>query len=123
MEITPATFAMLLTASGAAIGAAIIQQVIDFLKSMGLTFVSGREKLIAFISAVAIVGVAAFVGLSEVPPRYSTENTVDIVIFFAGMLLAVYNIGRLAMAIHDDKTNRDTNSVRNVAGWKPNTGE
>lgn len=119
MGISPATFAVLLTAGGAPIAAAIIQQVIDFAKNgLGISFVYNREKLISFICAIGIVVIAAIVGLSEVPPRYNTGTTLDIILFVVGLALAVYNIGRLSMAIHDDKTKKDDiSTVRNTAGW------
>lgn len=119
MEISPASFAVLLTASGAAIGAAIIQQVISFLRDqLSLPFIAGREKLAAFVSAIVIVLMAAAVGLSEVPPRYETTTALDIMLLAVGLVLATYNIGRLAMAIYDDRTNDSTSSVRNASGWK-----
>lgn len=117
MDITPATFAVLLTASGAAIGAAVIQQAISFLKTAGAGFLAGREKMAAFVLSIAIVIIAASVGLSETPPRYDTTTVTDIIIFGVGLLLAIYNIGRLSMAIHDDRTNDSTASIRNATGW------
>jgi hypothetical protein len=117
MDITPATFAVLLTASGAAIGAAIIQQAISFIKGAGVSFIVGREKLAAFIGSIVIVIIAASIGLSETPPRYDTTTVTDIIIFGVGLLLAIYNIGRLSMAIHDDRTNDSSASIRNATGW------
>lgn len=119
MDITPAAFAVLLTASGAPIGAAIIQQAISFLRDgLNVRFVAGREKLAAFFSAVIIVIIAVAVGISETPPRYEAGTTIDAIMLGVGMILAIYNIGRMAMAIYDDRMNDSTASVRNPSGWK-----
>jgi hypothetical protein len=119
MDITPAAFAVLLTASGAPIGAAIIQQAISFLRDgLNLRVVAGREKLAAFLSAVIIVIIAVAVGLSEMPPRYEAATTIDAIMLGIGMILAIYNIGRMAMAIYDDRMNDSTASIRNASGWR-----
>lgn len=124
MDVSPATIAVLLTASGAAIGAAIIQQVIAFLRDqVGISAIAGREKMAAFVCAIVIVIVAACVGLSETPPRYATDTTLDQIMLMIGLVLATYNIGRLAMAIHDDRSNDSTASIRNVSGWRPQKPE
>lgn len=122
MEITPATFAALLTASGAPIAAAVIQGIITFLKSVGLTLLTGREKLTAFALSILTVVTAVFVGINETPPRYSLENLPnDFVFLIALSLLAVYNIGRLSMAIYDDVSKPELrSSLRNPAGWTEN---
>lgn len=120
MNISPATFAVLLTAGGAPIAAAIIQQIIDFMKNgLGITAIYQREKLISFVAAIALVGIAAIVGLSETPPRYDTSDALNQILFLTGLVLAIYNIARLAMAIHDDRTKKDdTSTFTNATGWK-----
>jgi hypothetical protein len=119
MDISPASIAVLLTAGGAPIAAAIIQQIISFMRDqLSIGFVAGREKLTAFAAAIVIVAAAAFVGLNETPPRYDVGGNLDGFLFIIGLALAVYNIGRLAMAIYDDRTNDSTASVRNTSGWR-----
>ena len=119
MDISPASIAVLLTASGAPIAAAIIQQIISFMRDqLGVSFVNGREKLTAFAAAIVIVLAAAYVGLNETPPRYEVGGNLNGFISSIGLALAVYNIGRLAMAIYDDRVNDSTSSVRHISGWK-----
>jgi len=119
MDISPASIAVLLTATGAPVAAAVIQQVISLLRDqLGLTFIAGREKLGAFVAAIGIVAAAAYVGLNETPPRYNVTDNAEGFLFILGLALAVYNIGRLAMAIYDDRTNDSTSSVRNASGWR-----
>lgn len=108
MELDPAAIAVLLTAAGAPVAAGVVWAVIDFLKSLpGLgAVIAGRERLAAFVGSIVIVLTALAVGFSEQPPRYATPD----LLFVLGALLAVYNIGRLAMAMHDD-VNRYPNSL------------
>lgn len=106
MHIDAATVAVLLTAAGAPIASAIIWAAIDFIKSSPLTgLVEGREKLAAFIGSAIVVAFAYFVGLTAVPPTEELS-----LLGIVGALLAFYNIGRLAMAVHDD-VNRKPNSL------------
>lgn len=111
MDLSPALFAALLTAAGAPIGSAIIWAAIDFLKASPMrALVEGREKLAAFVGAAIIVVLATVVGFSEVPPRYAPVGVLDWILLGLAALLAFYNIGRLAMAVHDD-VNRYPNSL------------
>lgn len=108
MELDPAAVAALLTAAGAPVAAGVIWAVIDFLKSIpGIGgVINGRERLAAFVGAIVVVVAALAVGFSEQPPRYAAVD----LIFILGALLAIFNIGRLAMAMHDD-VNRYPNSL------------
>jgi hypothetical protein len=107
----PAVFAVLLTAAGAPIGSALIWAAIDFIKSSpAKALVAGHEKLAAFIGSALIVVVAYVVGFVEEPPRYSAAAPLDLILIVGAGLLAFYNIGRLAMAVHDD-VNRYPNSL------------
>jgi hypothetical protein len=104
--IDNATIAVLLTAAGAPIGSAVVWAVVDFIKSSPFSgLVAGREKAAAFVGAAVIVLFAYFVGLTSVPPTQVVSP-----LAIAGVLLAFYNIGRLAMAVHDD-VNRKPNSL------------
>lgn len=118
MELDPATVAVLLTAAGAPIASAAVWAVIDFLRAIpgvdGL--ITGRERLWAFGLSVAIVIGAIAVGLSEVPPRYEVNP-----LFVLGALLAIFNIARLAMAVHDD-VRRYPNSLTGTKVPPPNVG-
>ena len=106
MNIDAATIAILLTAAGAPIASTVIWAVIDFIKTSPLaSLVTGREKLAAFIGAVVIVLFAFAVGVTSVPPT-QTVSLLGVLV----VPLAIYNIGRLAMAVHDD-VNRKPNSL------------
>jgi len=111
MELTPAAFAVLLTAAGAPIASGAIWAVIDFLKASPLkSVVEGREKLAAFLGSALVVVLAYIVGFAEVPPRYQPADVGAWIMLVVAGLLAFYNIGRLAMAVHDD-VNREPNSL------------
>lgn len=98
------TIALLLTLAGAALAAPIVTGIVEFLKNVpafGVRYVSGHEKGWAFLVTIVVVVYAYIVGLSSVPPT----QTLDLV----GILtvpIAIYMIGRLSMAIHDDVTQK-----------------
>ena len=73
--------------------------MIQFLKGVPRIgrLVTGSEKLWAFLLAIVLVVFAYAVGLSSVPPT-QTVSLLGILV----VPLAVYNIGRLAMAVYDD---------------------
>lgn len=102
--LSPALFAALLTAAGAPIASTIIWAVLDLLKQLEPVrlLLSGREKTAAFLGAILVVVVCVGVGLLEEPPRYAHGTALQWVMLIGGALLAIYNIGRLAMAVHDD---------------------
>ncbi len=119
MDISPAVFAALLTASGAVIGAGIIQTAIQFLKSVGLGFIDGREKLASLVGSIILVVLAVMVGISQVPPTYATATLSDILIVTIASVLAVFNITRLSMSLYDDVKKQDSRTaITNSAGWK-----
>lgn len=96
--LTPAAFAALATGVGAPLWAGILMQFIDFLKTP-IRWIDGREKLVAFIlSAVLVVG-AYVAALYSVPP--AAQLTPFGILL---LVLAWFNVGRLAMALHDDKS-------------------
>lgn len=110
--LTPALFAAVLTAAGAPIVSAAIWAVIDFLKSSPLKgLVTGHEKAAAFFGAAIAVVLAILIGVAETPPRYDVTSPLAILMLAFAGVLAFYNIGRLAMAVHDD-VNRYPNSLR-----------
>ena len=97
--IDAATIAVLLTAAGAPLASTVIWAAIDFVKSVAQLkpIVDGREKLVAFLGAIVIVLFAFAVGVTSVPPTQTVS-----LLAVPAVLLAIYNIGRLAMAVHDD---------------------
>lgn len=105
--IDNATIAVLLTAAGAPVGAAVVSGIIEFIKSVPQlkALVDGREKLVAFLLSLVIVLFAFVVGLTSVPPTQTLS-----LLAIPAVLSAWYAIGRLAMAVHDD-VNRKPNSL------------
>lgn len=101
------TIAVILTAGGAPVGAAVVSGVIEFLKSIPQlkSLVDGREKLVAFLLAGLLVGFAYVVGLTSVPPTQTLS-----LLAIPAIASAWYAIGRLAMAVHDD-VNKFPNSL------------
>lgn len=96
--LTPAAYAALATGVGAPVWSGIIMQFIDFLKAP-FTWFDGKEKPTAFtLSALLVVG-AYVAALQAVPPAAQLS---PFGIFL--LVLAWFNVGRLAMALHDDKS-------------------
>jgi hypothetical protein len=97
-----AFFALVLTSPGATVASGVIRQVVEGLKMVAPSVVTGKEKIVAFAVTIALVTTALIVGIFEVPPRYLLDTPLAIAGILFVWLGAVYNIGRLAMAIEDD---------------------
>jgi hypothetical protein len=107
--ITPETLvafaALVLTSAGATVAAGVVTKIIDALKRVAPGLFpegAGREKLYAFVVATVLVLAALAVGLLEVPPRYVVTSPLTVLALVVGAVLAIYNIGRLSMGVHDD---------------------
>lgn len=95
----PAALAALATGAGAPIWAGVIFAVINTVKSIpqATRLVAGRERLTAFVLAGILVVLAFATALTQVPP------TIEIGVFSIVLgVLSWFNVGRLAMALHDD---------------------
>lgn len=127
----PGVITTALTAGGAVIWAYAIQFVIQVVKAVPQfrAVLDGREKLACFLLAFLVVALAFTVAVQAVPPTASLD-----IIGIVGMILAGFNIARVAMAAYDDflarageppkvaADARPRQSVLSPIGWvgKPN---
>lgn len=102
-QLGPAALAALATGVGAPAWAAAVMLVIDTIKSVPefATRINGHEKLMAFVLS-ALVVVAAFVVALQVSPPVAELSVGGFVL--AGM--SWFTVARLAMALHDDKSQK-----------------
>ena len=106
-----------LTAAGAPIWAGIIQGIIQVLKSVPQfkTQLDGREKLMCFLLALAVVVIAFMASLQQVPPQLSLD-----IVGIVTMVLAWFTVARLSMAFYDDFISRESSrSVAPAVGDRP----
>lgn len=95
------TLALVLSAGGAVAASGLITGLIQLLKSVGGSFVEGKERVWAFgLSAALVVLAYISITVAAQPP-----TAVGIAGIFAAFL-AWFNIARLSMAIYDDLTGR-----------------
>lgn len=116
----PGLITTALTAAGAPVWAAAIQMIIQVLKAVPQfkTLLAGREKLVCFLLAFAVIALAAVAAVSVAPPQLSFD-----VFGIVTMVLAWFTVARLAMAFFDDFIAKDngekpSESVLSSAGWK-----
>jgi hypothetical protein len=97
------TLALVLTAAGATIAAALVTGVVQLLKQIAPFIGNGRERVTAFILSGILVIVAVASGVQD------STITLSIASVFAAVV-AWYGIARLSMAVFADAT-KETNSL------------
>lgn len=99
------TLALILTAGGAVVAAGLVTGLVQILKTLIPSIVSGAEQRVAFLLSAVIVSVAVASGVQE------GVLTLSIASAF-GAFLAWYGIARIALGIHDDVTGARPTSLR-----------
>ena len=97
------TLALILTAAGATAASALVTGLVQMLKGIAGSILTGKERLTAFAISAVLVAIAFGSGVQE------GAITISIASVF-GAFLAWFNVARMAMAFYADAT-QEPNSL------------
>lgn len=101
------TLALVLTAAGATVAAALVTGLVQLFKTLAPALSSGKERFAAFILSALLVIVAVASGVQE------GAITLSIASLFSAFI-AWYGIARLSMAVFADASG-EPNGLRGVS--------
>lgn len=103
-DTSTVTLALVLTAAGATVAAALITGLVQLFKQLLPGLSGGKERLTAFILSALLVIVAVAAGVQD------NTITINIASIFAAFV-AWYGIARLSMAVYADASG-EANGLR-----------